>query len=158
MVAAATGDNSHAEPSNLIAKKGGGVLVYEGFGLLLVVALWIFCLVDVIVSKEDECRNLPKLLWLLIVLMLPDVGSLLWLIVGRPRGQRQQWPRGRSQQWPGGRSQQWPGGRRESWQQRTAHPATGPRPKMAPRPTMPSAGANPDDDDEFLRSIRRTDE
>jgi len=121
------------------------MLVYEGVGLLLVVALWIFCLVDVIVSKEDECRNLPKLLWLLIVLMLPDVGSVLWLIAGRPRGQRQPWP----------------GGRRQSWQQRTTHPTVtsrAPRPRMAPRPTMPSAGANPDDDDEFLRSIRRTDE
>jgi hypothetical protein len=121
------------------------MLVYEGVGLLLVVALWIFCLVDVIVSKEDECRNLPKLLWLLIVLMLPDVGSVLWLIAGRPRGQRQLWPGGGSQ----------------SWQQRTA-PI--PRPKMAPRTTMRSRtflappGANPDDDDEFLRSIRRTDE
>ena len=113
------------------------MLVYEGVGLLLVVALWIFCLVDVIVSKEDECRNLPKLLWLLIVLMLPDIGSVLWLIAGRPRGLRQ------------------------SWQQRTTHPAAtsrAPRSKTAPRPTMPSAGANPDDDDEFLRSIRRTDE
>ena len=113
------------------------MLAYEGVGLLLVVALWIFCLVDVIVSKEDECRNLPKLLWLLIVLMLPDIGSVLWLIVGRPRGIRQ------------------------SWQQRATHPTAtsrGPRPKMTPRPTMPSAGANPDDDDEFLRSIRRTDE
>ncbi len=117
------------------------MLVYEGVGLLLVVALWIFCLVDVIVSKEDECRNLPKLLWLLIVLMLPDIGSVLWLIAGRPRGLRQ------------------------SWQQRATHPtASSPRTsgarrtKMTPRPTMPSAGANPDDDDEFLRSIRRTDE
>ena len=103
------------------------MLVYEGVGLLLVVALWIFCLVDVIVSKEDECRNLPKLLWLLIVLMLPDVGSVLWLIAGRPKGLRQ------------------------SWQQRT--PRT-----MAPRPRMAPPGANPDDDEEFLRSIRRTDE
>lgn len=112
------------------------MLVYEGVGLLLVVALWIFCLVDVIVSKEDECRNLPKLLWLLIVLMLPDIGSVLWLIAGRPRGLRQ------------------------SWQQRATHPTASrpPGSKMAPRPTMPSAGANPDDDDEFLRSIRRTDE
>jgi hypothetical protein len=122
------------------------MLVYEGVGLLLVVALWIFCLVDVIVSKEDECRNLPKLLWLLIVLMLPDVGSVLWLIAGRPRGQRQLWP----------------GGRRQSWQQRTLPPGTTPsgtvRPRIAPRTTMPSAGANPDDDEEFLRSIRRTDE
>lgn len=113
------------------------MLVYEGVGLLLVVALWIFCLVDVIVSKEDECRNLPKLLWLLIVLMLPDVGSVLWLIAGRPRGLRQ------------------------SWQQRATHPTAtsrAPGSKIAPRPTMPSAGANPDDDDDFLRSIRRTDE
>jgi hypothetical protein len=98
------------------------MLVYEGAGLLLVVALWLFCLVDVIVSKEDECRNLPKLLWLLIVLMLPDVGSVLWLIAGRPRGLRQ------------------------SWQQRT------------PRTTMAPPQMNPDDDEEFLRSIRRTDE
>jgi len=104
------------------------MLVYEGVGLLLVVALWIFCLVDVIVSKEDECRNLPKLLWLLIVLMLPDVGSVLWLIAGRPKGLRQ------------------------SWQQRT------PRPRSAPRTTIAPAMPNPDDDDEFLRSIRRTDE
>jgi hypothetical protein len=121
------------------------VLVYEGVGLLLVVALWIFCLVDVIVSKEDECRNLPKLLWLLIVLMLPDIGSVLWLIAGRPRGHRQPWP----------------GGRKPSWQQRATHPTATPRSpgsKMGPRPTMPSAGANPDDDDDFLRSIRRTDE
>jgi hypothetical protein len=98
------------------------MLVYEGVGLLLVVALWIFCLVDVVVSKEDECRNLPKLLWLLIVLMLPDVGSVLWLIAGRPKGVRQ------------------------SWQQRAS------RTRMAPPVT------NPDDDEEFLRSIRRMDE
>ena len=110
------------------------MLVYEGVGLLLVVALWIFCLVDVIVSKEDECRNLPKLLWLLIVLMLPDVGSVLWLIAGRPRGLLQ------------------------SWQQRAPRTGTAPRTKTAPRTTMPSPGANTDDDDEFLRSIRRTDE
>jgi hypothetical protein len=108
------------------------MLVYEGAGLLLVVALWIFCLVDVIVSKEDECRNLPKMIWLLIVLMLPDVGSVLWLIAGRPLA---------------GRS----GGLRQSWQQRGLGQAP-------PRTTMPSAGANPDDDEEFLRSIRRTEE
>jgi hypothetical protein len=110
------------------------MLVYEGVGLLLVVALWIFCLVDVIVSKEDECRNLPKLLWLLIVLMLPDVGSVLWLIAGRPRGLRQ------------------------SWQQRTPRTATAPRTTTARRARMAPPVANPDDDEEFLRSIRRTDE
>ncbi|MEJ7649783.1 MAG: PLD nuclease N-terminal domain-containing protein [Nakamurella sp.] len=57
----------------------GGVV---GFALL---ALWVFCLVDVILTPEGECRNLPKLAWLLIVLILPDVGSIIWLIAGRPR-------------------------------------------------------------------------
>jgi hypothetical protein len=54
-----------------------------GFALL---ALWIYCVVDVITRDESECRNLPKLVWLVIVVFLPGIGSLLWLIAGRPRG------------------------------------------------------------------------
>ena len=57
--------------------------IFGGFGLLLL-ALWIFCIVDVIVSDEYEVRNLPKLVWLLIVLLLPDIGSIVWLVAGRP--------------------------------------------------------------------------
>jgi hypothetical protein len=58
--------------------------IFGGFGLLLL-ALWIFCIVDVITSNEWEVRNLPKMAWLLIVLLLPDVGSIIWLIAGRPQ-------------------------------------------------------------------------
>jgi hypothetical protein len=47
--------------------------------------LWIFCLVDVITSNEFEVRNLPKLGWLLIVVLLPLVGSIVWLVAGRPQ-------------------------------------------------------------------------
>lgn len=54
-----------------------------GFALL---ALWIYCIVDVITRDRSECRNLPKLAWLAIVVFLPEIGSLLWLIAGRPRG------------------------------------------------------------------------
>jgi phospholipase D-like protein len=57
--------------------------IFGGFGLLLL-ALWIFCIVDVIVSDENEVRNLPKLVWLMIVLLLPDIGSIVWLVAGRP--------------------------------------------------------------------------
>jgi len=46
--------------------------------------LYVFCLVDVIGSREDSVRNLPKLWWLLIVLFFPFVGSIAWLIAGRP--------------------------------------------------------------------------
>jgi hypothetical protein len=61
------------------------VVLLEALGGLLLLALWLFCLVDVIVTDESSCRNLPKMVWLVIVLVLPDVGSILWLIAGRPQ-------------------------------------------------------------------------
>jgi hypothetical protein len=47
-------------------------------------ALWIYCLYDVITTDEAIIRHLPKVVWLLIVFFLFDIGSLLWLAVGRP--------------------------------------------------------------------------
>jgi hypothetical protein len=54
-----------------------------GFGLL-VFGLWLFCLIDVITTDEWRCRNLPKIWWVLIVLLLFDVGAVVWLVAGRP--------------------------------------------------------------------------
>ena len=62
------------------------MLLFDGVAGIVLLGLWLFCLVDVIVSDQEMCRNLPKMLWLVIVLILPDVGSLLWLILGRPQG------------------------------------------------------------------------
>jgi len=61
------------------------VLYFDGALGIAVFCLWIFCLVDVIVTDESAARHLPKMLWLLVVLLLPLVGSILWLAVGRPR-------------------------------------------------------------------------
>lgn len=47
-------------------------------------ALWLFCVVDVIGAPNREVRNLPKIGWLILVLIFPFVGSLAWLIAGRP--------------------------------------------------------------------------
>lgn len=47
-------------------------------------ALWVFCLVDVIGSADHQVRNLPKIGWLILVLLFPLVGSIAWLAVGRP--------------------------------------------------------------------------
>lgn len=52
-------------------------------GGFLLFALWVFCFIDVIVADETRVRNLPKLVWLLIVLLLPDIGSIAWLLLGR---------------------------------------------------------------------------
>jgi hypothetical protein len=49
-----------------------------------VFALWVYCLVDLIGTRDDRVRNLPKIAWILIVLFFPLVGSIAWLIAGRP--------------------------------------------------------------------------
>lgn len=51
---------------------------------LALLALWIFCIFDVIGTDEGRCRNLPKTLWLLLVIFIPNIGGIAWLIMGRP--------------------------------------------------------------------------
>jgi Phospholipase_D-nuclease N-terminal len=67
-------------------KGGDAVLLGGGLVGLVLVALWIFCILDVIATDEVLVRNLPKFLWLLVVIILPSVGSIAWLILGRPVG------------------------------------------------------------------------
>ena len=55
---------------------------------LLVLALDIFCLIDVIVSREDNVRNLPKIAWFFLILFFPLIGSIAWLAAGRPQRRR----------------------------------------------------------------------
>jgi hypothetical protein len=59
------------------------VLFFDGaFGLLLF-GVWIFCIIDVITTPESDCRNMPKIVWLMIVILLADIGSIAWLVAGR---------------------------------------------------------------------------
>lgn len=58
---------------------GGGVL------LALELCLVVYCVLNVITTPESEVRNLPKLLWLLLVLLFPIVGGVAWLVAGRPQ-------------------------------------------------------------------------
>lgn len=57
---------------------GGGLFA---FALL---ALWIYCILDVIATNESVIRNLPKIVWLLVVIFVPTIGSIVWLLLGRP--------------------------------------------------------------------------
>jgi hypothetical protein len=47
--------------------------------------VWVYCLYDVFTTEESHIRNLPRIGWFLIVLLLFDIGSILWLCFGRPR-------------------------------------------------------------------------
>jgi len=53
-----------------------------GIGFLV---LWFYCLYDVITTDEAIVRHLPKVVWFLVVLVLADIGSILWLALGRPQ-------------------------------------------------------------------------
>jgi hypothetical protein len=52
---------------------------------LLSIALTIYALVDCIQTDDARIRNLPKLIWLLLVLIFPIVGPIAWFIAGRPQ-------------------------------------------------------------------------
>jgi hypothetical protein len=54
------------------------------FGLM-VLGLGIFSLITVIQTPDDEVQHLPKVGWLLLVLFFPLVGSIAWLVAGRPQ-------------------------------------------------------------------------
>jgi Phospholipase_D-nuclease N-terminal len=65
------------------------MLLFDGALGLVLFGVWVFCIIDVITTPEGECRNLPKIAWLLIVILLIDAGSIAWLIAGRTwHGQR----------------------------------------------------------------------
>jgi hypothetical protein len=55
-----------------------------GLGIvpLAVIALWLYCIFDVIASDEALVRNLPRTLWLILVIFLPTIGSVAWLALG----------------------------------------------------------------------------
>jgi hypothetical protein len=63
----------------MIRLAGGGLI---GF---LLIALWLYCIFDVIATDEILVRSLPKMAWLFIVILLPDIGSIAWLALGRPQ-------------------------------------------------------------------------
>ena len=48
-------------------------------------ALLVYCLVDCIQTERSRVRTLPKLGWILLIIILPIIGGVGWLLAGRPR-------------------------------------------------------------------------
>lgn len=78
--------------------------------IIVLVAVTLYCLFELLLTDKHQVRSMPKAVWFLVVLLLPLIGPLLWLTLGRARN--------------------------------AASARTAPRP------------AAPDDDEEFLRSLR----
>jgi hypothetical protein len=57
---------------------------YLIFAAVVVGIFTIFVTVFAASADKRQVRNLPKLLWVAICLLLPGIGGLLYLVVGRP--------------------------------------------------------------------------
>lgn len=56
--------------------------------LLLLIAFWVYSIVDCALLSPTRHRGVSKPVWILIVVLLPVLGGILWFVVGRGR-QRQ---------------------------------------------------------------------
>ena len=104
--------------------------------MLLVLGLALLALIDCLARDEHEIRGLPKVIWVLVILLFPLLGSIVWFIAGRPRGAAL----------PGA------GGSGRRGDRRFGRPGG---------PTRPGRPVAPDDDPDFLRRLdeqRRRDE
>jgi hypothetical protein len=55
--------------------------------LVLVVALDIYCLIDL--ARARSVRNVPKFVWVIVIVFVSaPIGALLYLFIGRDRGHR----------------------------------------------------------------------
>ncbi|SDP71583.1 Phospholipase_D-nuclease N-terminal [Pedococcus dokdonensis] len=52
---------------------------------LLLLAVTVYAVIDCIQTDDAQVRGLPKLLWLLLILLFPIVGTIAWFIAGRPQ-------------------------------------------------------------------------
>jgi hypothetical protein len=55
---------------------------------LLVLVLEIYAIANCILTPPSEVRGVPKAVWLIFIVLLPLLGSVLWLGVGRDRASR----------------------------------------------------------------------
>ena len=62
--------------------------MFYGLAFLVSLALLAFCVLDCIATDSSMVRNLPKTLWIMLIIFLPTIGSVAWLLLGRPENTR----------------------------------------------------------------------
>jgi hypothetical protein len=54
----------------------------------VILAAYIFGIIDVVLTEERRVRALNKPLWIVLIIVLPIVGTLLWFLLGKERKDR----------------------------------------------------------------------
>jgi hypothetical protein len=52
----------------------------------VIATIIVLALIDCSRTPENQIRSLPKWAWLVIIIFVPGIGSLAWIIAGRPKG------------------------------------------------------------------------
>ncbi|MGW7454191.1 PLD nuclease N-terminal domain-containing protein [Streptomyces sp. NPDC054787] len=52
---------------------------------LLIIALTIYAFIDCLNTPEEEVKHLPKVIWVIIILLFSIVGPVVWLFAGKKR-------------------------------------------------------------------------
>jgi len=53
--------------------------------VILGIVLIIYGLIDCLRSEPADVRSIPKPAWILVILLLPLIGVILWFLFGRPQ-------------------------------------------------------------------------
>lgn len=53
--------------------------------VILGIVLIIYGLIDCLRSEPSDVRSIPKPAWILVILLLPLIGVILWFLFGRPQ-------------------------------------------------------------------------
>ena len=56
--------------------------------IIIVLGVYIASIIDVLRTPSAESRRLPRFVWLLLVIVLPVIGGVLWWLLGRVWPQR----------------------------------------------------------------------
>ena len=56
-----------------------------GFFFLVDLALLVIALIDCLSTDEFAVRNMPKVVWVFLILLFSPIGAIVWFVAGRPQ-------------------------------------------------------------------------
>jgi hypothetical protein len=54
--------------------------------VLAMLAMTIYAVIDAIQTEDDRVQHLPKLIWIVLILLFSPIGAIAWFFAGRQRG------------------------------------------------------------------------
>jgi hypothetical protein len=57
------------------------------FVSLLYIGIMVWAIADILLIDSSRVRGLPKFAWVTLVILLPLIGSILWVAIGRERSE-----------------------------------------------------------------------